>query len=89
MNFIVVFLTALVVTLIVGLISKWAASLVASDRSARIAGFCVPLGFALGYYSYTGPAGPEAATAAAGAGGSIAALLCLWLKLLKPRAAGP
>jgi hypothetical protein len=77
------FLTGLLFTLAAGVAARIAATLWMSDAHARVAGFCIALGFALGRFSYAGPPGRAAAVAALTALGSVVALLLLWAWLLK------
>jgi hypothetical protein len=77
------FLSALVVTLIVGAIARFLAASFTTDSSARVVGFCVALGFSLGRFSYRGPATMQAAIAVSAIVGAVAALAVLWVWLLR------
>jgi hypothetical protein len=77
------FLTAFMATALVGVVAKFGITYLFAHPSARIAAFCLALGFALGRYSYAGPLNQEALYAACAALGSLIALVVLWLWLLK------
>lgn len=77
------FLSALLATLAAGAIARAVAGFFAVGRSVSVAGFCVALGFALGRFSYSGPLAMDAARALSAAAGAIAALIVLWVWLLR------
>lgn len=68
------FLSAFAATLIVGVLARFAAIIFTSERTARVAAFAIALGFALGRYSYSGPASVTVALALTACIGAVAAL---------------
>lgn len=89
MSLALAFLTGLLATLTAGAVARLVATLFTSHSSARIAGFCVALGFALGEFSHSGPTSREAALAVLTALGSLVALPLLWVWLLKKPQSSP
>ena len=83
MNVVLAFSAAFLATLLVGALSRLVASLFASTRTARVAGFSVAIGFALARYSFAGSPDVGMATPIAAATGAVAALVVLWLWLLR------
>jgi hypothetical protein len=83
------FLSALFATLIMGAIARVAANFFTTGRGASVAVFSVALGYALGRYSYSGPATSEAVEPLIAATGSIVALLILWAWLLRKAGDAP
>lgn len=83
MNSVASLVLAFASTLIIGAITRYAAGFFGSDRDSRVAAFCVALGYAIGHFSYAGPATGEDLPAIGAAVGSIAALLVVWFWLLR------
>ena len=81
MNSVTPFALAFASTLIIGAIARYAAGFFASDGASRVAAFGVTLGYALGRFSYSGPA--EDIPAISAALGAIAALAVVWAWLLR------
>jgi uncharacterized membrane protein YjjP (DUF1212 family) len=88
MGILVACAAAFFTTLLVGAFSRVVASLFASARTARVAGFSVAIGFALARHSFAGSPDVGMATPIAAATGAVVALVVLWLWLLRPLGAG-
>jgi hypothetical protein len=81
MNLVIPFALAFASTLIIGAIARYGAGFFACDRASRVAAFGVALGYAVGRFSYAGPAKDMPSIAAAL--GAIAALIVAWAWLIR------
>ena len=83
MNSAIAFVLAFASTFFVGAISRYAGRFFVSDRASRIAAFGVALGFAIGRFSYSGPATVDDMPAISASLGAVAALVAVWAWLLR------
>lgn len=77
------FLTGFALTALSGAFASFVARGFTTGRTAKLAGFCVALGFVAGHFGYSGPPGREAAIALGAFAGGVGALAGLWFWLLR------
>jgi hypothetical protein len=77
------FLTGFGLTALNGAFASFVARGFTTGRTAKVAAFCVTLGFVVGRFGYSGPAGREAVVALGTLAGGIFALAGLWFWLLR------
>lgn len=77
------FVTGFANTAVNGALAAFVARQFTTGRTAKVAGFCVALGYAAGRFGYSGPGVSAAAVALGGLAGGAMALAGLWFWLLR------